>query len=134
MTQETFWKSAAIWIALVILAIANGALREKVFVPSMGATAAMLISGITLTIAILLAAWFSLPWYGPLSSSQYWLIGLLWLLATMLVEMGIGHFITHQSWAEMRAAYNPFTGNLWVVVLAATLTAPRLSAQLKGVR
>lgn len=132
MTPETFWKIATIWIVLAVLAIANGALREKVFVPSMGATAATLVSGITLSMAILFATWFSLPWYGPLLSSHYWLIGLLWVLATMLFEVGIGHFVTHQSWQQMRAAYNPFNGNLWVVVLAATFTAPRLAAWLRG--
>ncbi|MGQ0696687.1 MAG: hypothetical protein ACT4PZ_00455 [Panacagrimonas sp.] len=132
MMVATFWKTVALWFVLVVLAIANGTLREKMLIPAMGPSAAMLISGITLSVAIFLVSWFTLPWYGPLPSSQYWLIGLLWLLMTVLFEFGFGHFIAHKSWAELLDAYNVSKGNLWTLVLVTTFISPWLAARLKG--
>ncbi|MGQ0622687.1 MAG: hypothetical protein ACT4QA_22750 [Panacagrimonas sp.] len=131
MMIDTFWKAVALWFVLVVLAIANGTLREKVLVPAMGASSALLISGITLSVAIFVVSWFALPWYGPLASSQYWLIGLLWLFMTMLFEFGFGHFIAHKSWVELLDAYNVSKGNLWALVLVATFVSPWLAARLK---
>jgi hypothetical protein len=127
----TFWKAVALWFLLVVLAIANGTLREKVLSPGLGASVGLQISGVTLSFAILLVSWFALPWYGPLRSLQYWLIGLLWLLMTVLFEFGFGHFIAHKSWAELLDAYNVSKGNLWVIVLVAIFVSPRFAALLR---
>ena len=132
MTVATLWKALALWFLLAVLAIANGMLREKVLIPALGASIGMQFSGITLSVAILLVSCFALPWYGALPSIQYWLIGLLWLLMTILFEFGFGHFIAHKSWAELLDAYNVSKGNLWVVVLVATFVSPWLAAQLRS--
>jgi hypothetical protein len=50
---------------------------------------------------------------------------------TILFEFGLGYLIARKSWAELLDAYDIATGNLWLVVLATTLVAPRLSARLR---
>lgn len=104
-------KAVALWLVLVILAILNGTLREKVLIPALGASVGLMISGVTLSVVIFLVSWLALPWYGPLPCSQYWLIGLVWLVMTMLFEFGFGHFIARKSWAELLDAYNVSKGN-----------------------
>ena len=128
----SFWKAMALWLLLVVLAIANGTLREKVLVPALGSTVAMQISGVTLAVAIFLVSWFTLPWHGRLSPSGYWLIGFFWLFMTMMFEFGFGHFIARKSWPELLDAYNVARGNLWIVVLLAVLLSPWLGAKLRG--
>lgn len=132
MATSALLKAVVAWFLLVILAIANGILRDKVLTPALGSPIALPFSGMTLSLFILLVAWFSLPWYGALPSSRYWLIGLLWLLMTILFEFGFGYFVAHKSWAEMLQAYNVVKGNLWVMVLAATFVSPWLAARLRG--
>ena len=122
----------ALWLLLAALAIANGTLREKVLIPALGSTAAMQISGVTLAVAIFLVSWITLPWYGRLGSSGYWLVGFLWLFMTTVFEFGFGRFVARKSWPELLDAYNVAKGNLWIVVLLAVLLSPWLAARLRG--
>ena len=131
MSATTLSKAIALWFLLAVLAILNGILREKALIPGFGASAGLKISGVTLSVVILLVSWLALPWYGPLPSFQYWLIGLVWLLMTVLFEFGFGHCIARKSWAELLDAYNVAKGNPWVAVLIATFFSPRLSARLR---
>jgi len=131
VSATTLSKAIALWFLLAVLAILNGILREKALIPGFGASAGLKISGVTLSVVILLVSWLALPWYGPLPSFQYWLIGLVWLLMTVLFEFGFGHFIARKSYAELLDAYNVAKGNPWVAVLIATFFSPRLSARLR---
>jgi len=131
VSATTLSKAIALWFLLAVLAILNGILREKALIPGLGASAGLKISGVTLSVVILLVSWLALPWYGPLPSFQYWLIGLVWLLMTVLFEFGFGHFIARKSYAELLDAYNVAKGNPWVAVLIATFFSPRLSARLR---
>jgi hypothetical protein len=131
MSAATFLKTIALWLLLAVLATVNGILRETALIPASGTPAGLMLSGFTLSVAILLVSWLALPWYGLLSPSQYWRIGLVWLLMTILFEFGLGYLIARKSWAELLDAYDIATGNLWLVVLATTLVAPRLSARLR---
>ncbi|MGE5305823.1 MAG: hypothetical protein ACM3TN_21125 [Alphaproteobacteria bacterium] len=130
--MTTLLKAIVLWLVLVVLAILNGTLRQEVLVPMLGDSVGLSISGVTLSVAIFLVSWFALPWYGPLPSSHYWIIGLVWLLMTVLFEFGFGHFIAHKSWPQLLQAYNVSQGNLWIVVLIATVVSPWLAARLKG--
>ena len=106
-------------------------LREKVLIPAFGASVGLKISGVTLSMVIFLVSCLALPWYGPLPSFQYWLIGLVWLAMTLLFEFGFGLFVAHKSWAELLDGYNVSKGNLWVVVLIVTLFSPWIAARLR---
>ena len=48
---------------------------------------------------------------------------MIWAVLTVIFEFAIGIAEGH-SIAELLAAYNPLTGNLWLLVLATTLFSP----------
>lgn len=125
-------RALVLWIVILVLAILNGTLREKLLIPAMGAFAGLIASGIALCACIALVAFLAAPWYGPLSLSQYWLMGLFWLLLTLLFEFGFGLFVQHKDWAQLLEAYTFKGGNLWPVVLAVTFISPWLAARLRG--
>ena len=52
-----------------------------------------------------------------------WLIGIGWTLLTIAFEFATG-LAGGNTVAELLAAYNPLTGNLWLLVLATTLLSP----------
>ena len=132
MPVAALLKALILWVAILVLAILNGTMREKALIPALGTFAGLIASGIVLSACIALVAFLAAPWYGPLRPSQYWLIGLLWLLLTLLFEFSFGRFIQHKDWAQLLQAYTLKGGNLWPVVLAFTLLAPWLAARLRG--
>jgi hypothetical protein len=132
MHMTTLAKALAVWLLLVVLAILNGSLRESLLVPSLGSAVALPLSGVSLSAAIFLVAWFTTPRFGCSKASGYWFIGLFWVSLTLLFEFVFGHFVRHKGWLELLGAYTFRGGNLWPVVLVVTLIAPRLAARLRG--
>lgn len=132
MNVAVWAKALALWVAILTIAIINGIVREKALIPFLGAFGGLIASGVILCGCIFLIAFFAARWIGPLGSSQYWAIGLLWLLLTLLFEFGFGRFVQHQDWTDILQAYTFEGGNIWPVVLVVTLVSPRVAARLRG--
>ena len=113
-------KSLIIWICFIPAAILNGGLREYVLAPAFGQKWALIIlSGL-----IFLITWLMYPrLIKNGTGKERWLIGIVWVLLTVIFEFTSG-LAGGSSIAELLAAYNPLTGNLWLLVLAATLFSP----------
>lgn len=125
-------KATLLWGAILVCAILNGALREQLLIPAMGSFAGLIVSGILLATCIFLVAWFAAPWYGRLAAQQWIVIGLFWLLLTLIFEFGFGRFVQHQTWAELFDAYTFRGGNIWPLVLVVTCIAPWVVAKIRG--
>ena len=121
-------KSSVLWFAILIMAILNGILREKILIPALGAFGAFLTSGMILSLCIFAVAYFAVPWYGRLPSVQWMIIGAFWLGLTLLFEFGFG-FLQRKPLHEILAAYTFKDGNIWPLVLFATFFAPWLMAK-----
>ena len=116
-------KSVLIWLCFIPVAILNGGLREHVLDRALGEKWALPVSGIVLSICIFLITWLLLPQIVRLSKKNCIIIGLLWTFLTMLFEFASG-LAGGSTLRELVAAYNPMTGNLWLLVLATTLLSP----------
>ena len=120
-------RAVAVWFGIMLLAILNGAARDILLVPRLGDLVSRALSCIVLAGAILLVAWLSLRWINPLSISDAWTIGVMWLAMTLAFEFLAGHYLFRTPWTTLLADYNVLAGRLWIVVLAATLVAPALA-------
>ena len=116
-------KSILIWLCFIPVAILNGGLREHVLDGAIGEKWALPVSGIVLASCIFLITWLLLPRIGRIRMKGCVAIGLLWTFLTLLFELTFC-LAGGNSLRELLAAYNPLTGNLWVLVLAATLLSP----------
>lgn len=124
-------KALTLWCAILLLAIANGGLREAVLIPLLGEVAALLLSGILLAGLIVAVATLTLPWLGADTQAARVAIGLGWLVLTIVFEFGFG-LMRGQGWAELLAAYRfEPRGNIWPLVLLATALAPWLAGKLR---
>lgn len=112
------------WLVLVIAAIVNGGVREKLIAPRLGSHVGHVISSVTLSSAILLVACFTIEWIGPAHSGDAVLVGTAWLGLTVAFEFVAGHYVFKNSWQRLLADYNVFRGRVWILVLIATFTAP----------
>ena len=117
-------KSLLVWVCFIPAAILNGGLREHVLVGAVGEKWALPLSGIILSACIFLITWFLLPrTVKALSAKDSLRIGICWVFLTIAFEFASG-LAGGNTIKELLAAYNPLTGNLWLLVLAATLLSP----------
>lgn len=130
MTGILLAKAWLVWAAILLLAVANGALRELILVPRLGQFAGLLLSGALLSLLIVATAYLTLPWLGVRETAPLVVIGVLWLLLTVAFEFGFG-LAQGKSWSLLLSAYTLRGGNVWPLVLLVTALAPLLAARLR---
>ncbi len=124
-------KALTIWFGILLLAVANGALREVIFLPRLGKTVALPLSGLLLVLLILLVTFCTFPWLQLDTLSQAMTVGLGWLALTLIFEFSFGRY-QGKSWSTLLAAYTFKDGNLWPVVLLVIAFAPYTVGRLQG--
>ena len=104
------------WFPMVLIAVANGALREAWLVPRLGEHAARQVS--TLILIALFAIYIGsvLHRWPIASSAQAIAVGALWLFLTLAFEFALGRFVSGLSSEEIIEEYNLAAGRLWVLV------------------
>jgi hypothetical protein len=117
-------RALLVWLLLVALAVLNGALREALLAPRLGAPAGHVASTLSLAALILLVAWHTIRWIAPGSGRRAWAVGLLWLFLTLAFEVLAGHYLLGHPWPALLADYDLRRGRVWPLVLLATLVAP----------
>ncbi|HEX7028494.1 MAG TPA: hypothetical protein VF268_14735 [Gammaproteobacteria bacterium] len=124
-------KSLLLWLGILVLAVANGVLREAVLVPGLGQVPALIISGILLSLLIVCVAYFALPWLAVRREGHLVAIGVGWLILTLISEFSFG-LLRGESLSMLLEAYTFKGGNIWPLVLLVVTCAPYLAAKLRG--
>ena len=125
-------RALAVWCLLLHLAVLNGGVRDTWLSPRLGDTIGRALSTVLLSLLILLATWLTIRWIGPRTQGQALPVGALWVLLTLVVEFGFGHYGFGKSWDELLADYDLGRGRVWVLVLLVTFVAPLWTARLRG--
>lgn len=124
-------KALVIWVGILVIAVANGVLRESVFVPEFGTSAAFVLSGLLLSVLIVGVAYCSLPWLNVSSPRVLFTVGVGWFVLTLAFEFSFGLW-QGKSLFDLLDAYTFKGGNIWPVVLTITVFAPYIAAKLRG--
>lgn len=109
------------WIGLVILAITNGTLREKTYGQFVGELTAHQLSTFTGIVLLGIYIWIFMGFIPIESSEQAILIGIIWLIMTVIFEFVFGHFVMNQPWHKLFHDYNILKGRVWSLMLIWTL-------------
>jgi hypothetical protein len=120
----TFFRSVAVWMLLLVVAVANGAAREFLLVPRLGAQTGHVVSTVILCAAILAVALLTIRWMAPRGRRGALWVGGTWLVLTLGFEFLAGHYVFGNSWEKLFTDYNLLRGRVWMLVLIATLFAP----------
>ncbi len=112
-----------IWMLIIPLAILNGGFRENVL-NKLGAVA-LSLSGIMLSVCILLVAYFFIPKIKGCRRKDYIIIGILWFVLTNLFDLCM-YVSEGGGFRDLLKSYDVSTGNLWILVVFTTLVAPVL--------
>ena len=124
-------KASVVWFVILVFAVGNGLLRDKVFIPNLGVVPGMVLSGTLLSCIVLAVAYLLMPWVGARGSGQFVLIGAGWLVLTVIFEFSLG-LSRGEELSAILGAYTFKGGNLWPVVLLITAVSPWLVAKLRG--
>ena len=113
------------WLTLVILAIINGAIREKYINLHIGQQKGHIISSIVFCIVILFVTYFYVSLFSKGYGTEAMIdVGIYWLVLTVAFEFVFGHYVAGHSWERLLADYNIFNGRIWIIVLITTIFAP----------
>lgn len=120
------------WIALPIIGIANGVIRQVGYGRFLSELLAHQVSSITGIILFGSYAWgLSLRWKME-SSGQAFAIGFIWLGLTIAFEFLFGHYVLKHPWSRLLHDYYLFQGRLWVLVLVWITIAPYVFYKLRS--
>ena len=126
-------KATGVWLIIVIAAIFNGLLREKVLTSLIGARFSLPVSGLLLSLLVLLVAFIFVPFFNTQQPGIYFVVGILWVALTLAFELLFGHFVLQKSWQEIIRVFDLRNGDLFAVVLLITAIAPWLAAKARGI-
>jgi len=112
------------WLILALLASVNGWVRNKVYKKSLGELTAHQLSTIIFIGVIFFVTYFFVKLSGLDNSLDLWMVGLSWLVLTIIFEFIFGHYVWKHPWGKLLHDYNLRKGRVWIFVLIATLIAP----------
>lgn len=127
-----YGRAFVIWLGILALASANGAIRDFGLTPALGDTAARAASTIVLCALVLLVTSATIGWIRPTDKRQALGVGAGWLLLTLGFEFLVGHYVLRKPWQELLADYDVTQGRIWILALAVTLSAPLWAARRRG--
>jgi hypothetical protein len=131
MTPGVLGKLFLWWLGILLLAILNGALRERILIPQFGIVAGLVCSGLLLAALVVAVAFIATPAF-HYKGVNLWAIGAFWLLLTLICEFTLGLAIQRKPLSEVLDAYTFRGGNLWPLVLLVILLAPRIRQAYAG--
>ncbi len=114
------------WVAMVVVAIVNGALRETTYGKRMSELSAHQVSCATGMAAFGVVTWLVVRLWPPASAGQAAAIGAMWLALTVAFEFLFGHYALRNPWSDLLHDYDLRRGRLWVLVLVWVAVAPWL--------
>jgi len=122
----------ACWFGLMVIAILNGTLREKVYGPYLTELSAHQLSTILGILLFGIFTWLISGFWKLPSALLALTIGGVWLFMTILFEFGFGHYVMGQPWAKLLYDYNIIKGRLWIMVLTWISIAPYVCFRIRS--
>lgn len=122
----------AAWFAMLLVSIANGAVRDCTYgryVSELTAHQISTASGIALLGAVI---WKFGALASPSSGTEALRVGLFWAALTVTFEFVAFHYLGGHSWAELLANYNVLQGRVWVFLVLWIAVAPYVFFRFRG--
>lgn len=131
VSQLPLLRAALIWLVIAVFAVVNGVVRENILIPALGVSVALPLSGISLSLIVIVVTYLSIDFFTMRTAFGYWLIGVQWVVMTVAFEFLFGHYVAGKSWSALLQSFDVTTGDLMSLVLLTSLVSPYLIARLK---
>lgn len=120
----------AAWLAMLLVSVANGAVREFTYGKHMDELTAHQFSTLLSVLLLGWVMWKAMRRHPPASSQAAIGLGLVWLVLTLAFEFLFFHFVGGHAWSALLGNYNVLNGRVWVFVPVWIAIAPTLYFRL----
>jgi hypothetical protein len=97
-------RAFVVWLVLISVETVHRMLRTLLLVPHLGDFPARQVSILTGSLLILGVTLLFVRWIAATIRLQLLGVGMLWIVLTMLFEIGVGRLVLHLSWDRRRPA------------------------------
>ena len=118
------------WFPMLVLAVANGALRQATFAKVLPELRAHQLSTLIGALVIGAFIWFVIRVWPPASNREALIVGVMWLALTVAFEFFMGLVLAKRPLAQVLADYNVLAGRVWPFFLIWLALAPLLFYRL----
>lgn len=125
------WKYLIAWFVMLLVSVANGALRDFTYGKHMDELSAHQLSTVASIVLLGIVIGGFTRLYPAASGTVAILTGLFWMALTVAFEFLFFHYVGGRPWAELLANYNVRQGRVWVAVLLWVAIAPYLFFRLR---
>ena len=125
-------KALAIWLVIIFVESIHGVLRSILLAPLVGDFQARQISVFIGSLLILTVAYFSVRWIRATNVASLIIVGLAWLVLTLLFELSLGRFILELSWERIASDYDIRHGGLLPIGLVFLTLSHLIAARWRG--
>ena len=122
---------AIAWIPMVLIAIANGALRQFWYGNYVSELHAHQISTIVAMLLLGAYVWLVVRLWPPASAHEALGIGALWLTLTIAFEFLFGRYVAGHTWSRLLHDYDLLAGRIWILVPVWVAVAPYVFLRLR---
>jgi hypothetical protein len=125
-------RSLAIWLLIISAEFVHGILRTLFLEPLIGDFQARQISVFVGSLIILTIAYFSVQWIRAKNIQSLIVVGLIWLILTLMFEISLGRFVFGFSWKKILSDYDISKGGLLPFGLIILTLSPLIAYKLRG--
>jgi hypothetical protein len=126
-------RAFVVWFVIILAESVHGTLRTLYLAPLIGDFPARRLGVFIGTLLIFLVALAFIRWINARQRTALIWIGLLWVVLTVLFEVGLGRGALGYDWDRILIDYDLSRGGLMGFGLLAMLFIPLLAARLRGV-
>jgi len=127
MDARIFLYAFGVWVIFGILAIVNGVVRNRFYAPKIGEYPGHVISTIIGICFVVVGTYLLIRFMKiDYANIALLLIGVFWVILTVLFEFVFGHYVIGNPWQKLLADYNILKGRVWGLFLLAELISPLL--------
>lgn len=118
------WKYLAAWFVMLLVSVANGALRDFTYGKHMDVLSAHQISCVTSILLLGVVIALFVRRYRPESARHAMLVGVFWMTLTVAFEFLFFHYVGGHPWPALWQSYDVLHGQMWLFVLLWVAVAP----------
>jgi energy-converting hydrogenase Eha subunit A len=127
------WRRAiAVWLVLIGGEMIHGIVRSIVLTPRVGDKPARQIGVFTGSLVNLGITHLFIEWIGARTVRARLVIGVVWVVLTMVFEVAFGRLVVKSSWERIRSDYDLPHGGLLPIGLVALAGSPLVASRLRG--
>lgn len=124
-------RAVIVWLLIIGAETVHGILRTIFLAPLVGDFPSRRIAVFTGSLLIFVVAGLSVCWIRANGKRQLLLVGLIWVVLTMLFELALGRWVLDLPWERIYEDYDLRNGGFLGLGMLFMFVSPLLASQLK---